>query len=312
MIIRVITIYIFFATLLIASFQEVKVGKIDEFYKNKITKNQLINIIAEIEHEFETKLRMNIFDYSSSGKPIDIIYLPSSLLEQKINNKIKKLKAKKEKIDKLQNTYIQKQQNIKYLRKELEKDSLLVNTKVTKYNIYVRKLNQKKIESKEQYSHIKKDIQKRKLQLEKETKDFQMKQKKFKKLVSSYNHKRHFYNNIILDVKRLNKEIETMSRNFKKVKGMTFGTKQTNLKIFYKNGKKLREKSVNTNMKKIEIYGFDTIEELKVIIAHEIGHLVGIPHINSKNALMNPILQVNQKIKLSLTKEDVTNFINNF
>ena len=44
-------------------------------------------------------------------------------------------------------------------------------------------------------------------------------------------------------------------------------------------------------MNKIEIYGFDNKQELKVILAHEIAHLVGIPHINVKDALMNPILQ---------------------
>jgi predicted Zn-dependent protease len=48
--------------------------------------------------------------------------------------------------------------------------------------------------------------------------------------------------------------------------------------------------------------------ELKAIIAHEIGHLVGIPHISDKGALMNPILQENQKRRLELTNADIKNF----
>ena len=46
------------------------------------------------------------------------------------------------------------------------------------------------------------------------------------------------------------------------------------------------------------VYGFESIDELRAVLAHEIGHLVGIPHIDIKNALMNPILQENQKNKL--------------
>lgn len=47
-------------------------------------------------------------------------------------------------------------------------------------------------------------------------------------------------------------------------------------------------------------------------MAHEIGHLVGVPHIDAKNALMNPILQDNQIENLSLTQEDIRNFKENF
>ena len=61
-------------------------------------------------------------------------------------------------------------------------------------------------------------------------------------------------------------------------------------------------------MSKIEIYGFNNLNELKVILAHEIAHLVGLPHIDKKGALMNPIIQVNQIEKLFLTHEDIELF----
>lgn len=61
-------------------------------------------------------------------------------------------------------------------------------------------------------------------------------------------------------------------------------------------------------MNKIEVYGFDSKNELKAILAHEITHLVGIPHIEVKDALMNPILQENQINLLSLSKSDIINF----
>ena len=64
-------------------------------------------------------------------------------------------------------------------------------------------------------------------------------------------------------------------------------------------------------MNKIEIYGFDNLKQLKVVLAHEIAHLVGIPHIEVKNALMNPLLDKNQD-ELVLSSEDILNFKENF
>jgi len=103
-----------------------------------------------------------------------------------------------------------------------------------------------------------------------------------------------------------------MNRGFKKVKGNAIGLKQVTSKVFYKNGKRVKEKSVKNIMNKIEVYGFESKNELKAILAHEIAHLVGIPHIEVKDALMNPILQKNQINQLSLTQSDISNFKKNF
>jgi len=85
-----------------ASFQEVRIGNIDAHYKNKINKQELRNILNEIEHVFESELSMNIFDYSQDGKPIDIIYVPRSNIERRIERKKVKLKLKIEKIESTQ------------------------------------------------------------------------------------------------------------------------------------------------------------------------------------------------------------------
>ena len=63
-------------------------------------------------------------------------------------------------------------------------------------------------------------------------------------------------------------------------------------------------------MNKIEIYGFESLNELKAILAHELAHLVGIPHIEVVGALMNPVLQKNQIENLELTSYDIELFNN--
>ncbi len=76
-----------------------------------------------------------------------------------------------------------------------------------------------------------------------------------------------------------------MGRNFSSVKGRAFGSISMVQRTSYKNGRKVKEKIIKNSMDRIEIYGFDNLNQLKVLLAHEIGHLVGLPHINVKKML---------------------------
>ena len=117
---------------------------------------------------------------------------------------------------------------------------------------------------------------------------------------------------MINDINRLSNEIESMGRNIKKINGRTFGLQEVTFKTYFKDGQAVQEQNIKNSMNKIEIYGFDSKEQLKVVLAHEIAHLVGVPHLEVKDALMNPILQENQIKELTLTKDDIENFRKNF
>lgn len=82
-----------------AKYEKVKIGKIDDYYKNKVSYVQLENIIKDIEKNFETTLHMNIFDYSKDGKPIDLIHITPSTMEKRITRLedriVKKTKSKR-------------------------------------------------------------------------------------------------------------------------------------------------------------------------------------------------------------------------
>jgi len=295
-----------------ASFQEIRIGKIDAYYQDKISEGELRRIIDEIEETLEIQLGVNVFDYSQSGKPIDILYVPASKLEQRINRKIEKLYIKRTRIEKKGIDFSKKENEIDIFKKEIEAKNTVLNQKVKRYNDYIKEQNRNKVKTKKEYNSIQKEVKSRQLKLNIAIKKFKKDQARFKRLVLSYNNKGFSYNNSIREFMRLKKEVETMSRKFKKVKGVTIEAQEITLKTYTKNGKRVKERSINQIMNKIEIYGFDSLDELKAILAHEIVHLVGIPHINVKGALMNPILQKTQIEKFLLTEEDITNFNNYF
>jgi len=309
MLFRLLILLIVLFSFSFCKYEKVKIGYIDTFYANKVSYEELREIIDDIEFVFEDSLGMNVFDYSKSdGKVIDIVYMPASKLERRIKAKIDRLRNKERKIKKIEESFYEKQEEIDILKSELTYESDILNSKVREFNEYVKGLNTQKNLTREEYNQLKKSVNTKKKKLDKEIKTVKAQQRVLQRKINSFNQKVHSYNFHTKEYNRLNNEVEAMSRSFKKVKGKAFGNVKTTIKTFYKNGKKVQEKNVESSMDKIEIYGFDTLEELKAVLAHEIAHLVGLPHIDSKGSLMNPILQKNQIKKLELTQEDMVLF----
>lgn len=301
-----------FFTLSFASFQEVKIGKIDDYYKDKLTEQQLKSIIDEIKHTFESELNMNIFDYSQNGKPIDILFETPSKLEEKIQKKMENINSKLEKIKELKTLFPQIKDEMTISQNSYNEQTSILNMKVQELNEYIRDINNKGSLSKDEYLKVQNYINIEKKDIDLESKKQKKLQMDLTKLFNHYNQKVFSFNNLVNDINRLNNEIESMNRSFKKIRGKTFGEENTIIKAYYKDGELVKEKSTTTTMNKIEIYGFDNLKQLKAVLAHEIAHLVGIPHIEAKNALMNPILDKSQEENLILTPEDILNFKENF
>jgi chromosome segregation ATPase len=295
-----------------ASYEKVTIGKIDDYYKDKITKKELEQIIKEIEYIFESTLKKDIFDYSIDGKPIDILYVPNTQLEDKISKKLELIKKKKEKIEELQEYFPSKKREIEVSQDDLNGQIKVINQKVEDLNSYIKNVNSRKNVTKEEYSKIEEYVKNEKYDINNYLKEKNKTYQDLQNILSSYNQKVVAFNNLVRESNGMIKELESLGRDIKTVNGRTFGMKETVLKTYYKDGKEVKESTTTNSMNKIEIYNFDSLEHLKVILAHEIAHLVGVPHIDDEGALMNPILQENQKSRLHLTSEDIENFRKNF
>lgn len=295
-----------------ASYEQVRIGKIDSYYKNKISDQELLFLLKEIENLFESELKTNVFDYSENGKPIDILHVSNKQLEENLSKKIEKLDNKKEKLLQLQDSFLLKKDEINQLQESLNSQTKILNNKIEALNNYIKELNNKKSLPKNEYNSVKDYLRSEEEKINQERKIQKDIQSDLTKTVNNYKQKIFIYNSLINESNSLIKEIESINVGMRIINGRTFGFQETTLKTSYINNKEVKEKSIKNSMTKIEIYGFDSIEHLKIILAHEIAHLLGVPHINVKGALMNPILQEEQKEKLFLTLEDIENFRNNF
>ena len=312
MIMKKLLLSFLFVSFSCASYEKVTIGKIDDYYKDKITKKELEQIIKEIEYIFESTLKKNIFDYSNDGKPIDILYVPNTQLEDKISKKLELIKKKKEKIEELQEYFPSKKREIEVSQDDLNGQIKVINQKVEDLNSYIKNVNSRKNVTKEEYSKIEEYVKNEKYEINNYLKEKDKSYQNLQNILNSYNQKVVAFNNLVRESNSLIKELESLGRDIKTVNGRTFGIKETVLKTYYKDGKEVKESTTTNSMNKIEIYNFDSLEHLKVILAHEIAHLIGVPHIDEEGALMNPILQENQKSRLHLTSEDIENFRKNF
>ena len=304
-----ILIYISFSlSTLFAGYEEIRVGKIDEKYKDKLSSLQLKALIFEIEKEFETALDMNVFDYNSRGKPIDIIYVRPSVMEKRIKRTARRLERKKQKINRLKAYFEPKEKKLKELTKNYEKKKTAFEASQDKINSYIKKQNSKNDVTKEEYEKIKQVIKTKKVLLSEKLLSLNELNREIRKLTLRYNNKLYSYKTHIMLYNQLARNLEIMSRSFKKIKGQAVGQKEVTIKEYIKDKELIQEKTQKDIMQKIEIFGFESINELKAVLAHEIAHLVGVGHIDVKGALMNPILQKNQIEKLNLTSNDIVNF----
>jgi hypothetical protein len=297
-------ISIFILTQVFSKQELIRVGSIHGHYANQLTKSQLELILIDIEETLETQLGQNIFDLSSvSGKPIDIVYTPPSKQKQNLNELTKQREQYKRKIEILQN-YFEKKQPILIQKSQNITDRInSYNDTIDTFNQKVEKLNKQKF-SQDEYKKTALQIKKEQRSNKNARESLRQLQTKFKDLQSSYNQKISLYNSHITHYNRLIRKIENISRTLKEIKGVTLGMSKVEFTTYYKDGQLQTKKETTSSMEKIEIYGFDSLDELKVILAHEIGHLIGVKHIHKEGALMNPILQNNQISYLHLTSKD--------
>lgn len=151
----IFVLFIFFSPLY-AEFQKVKVGHIDQFYSDKLSKDDLIYLIKEIEDTFQRDLGYDVFDYSKDGKTINILYIPDSKKKKDLQQNIHSLKMSKRQIDKTEEYLIDIKKKLITFQTKLDKSNQSLDNQINSLNRYIEESNNKKITSQEEFEKIKK------------------------------------------------------------------------------------------------------------------------------------------------------------
>lgn len=297
-----------------AQYQEVKIGTINTRYKDILSPSQLKSIIQDIKNQFESQLGFKVFDYSQNGKPIHILYIQASQKKKELNRYIRDSDSIKEKLDTLNNDIKLEQAKSREEYTLLQVEVSVLNKSVTTLNTYIENANTNSEQrTKNQYNQLKAYVEDEQQHIKKYRKLFNKKQSHYNRKIKATKRKVSRHNALVRKFNSINRRIEVLSKSIVEIKGKAIGKNITSTITTIKNGETTIEKSTSIEMDRIEIYGFDMdLNYLKAVLAHEIGHLVGVTHSNESGALMNPRLQQNQIKKLDLTYSDIQGFYKAF
>ena len=294
----------------IAQFQQVRIGEISSKYKDSLSQKQLYDLIQEIKVQFDRQLGYSVFVYSPNGLPINILFANESQRKKLLQRYEEQLISTQKQMEQLDMQIADERGSFDKDTQILKEESDRLNRSITDLNSYIAKTNSTVSSlSKEQYQTIKQNVDVQQSNLVKEKKFFEEKRAGHNKDIREFNRMISRHNSLIRQYNSLVIRIESLSDSILEVKGKAIGKNITAVKTYTQDGKQIVQKENYSEMEKIEIYGFDgNMNQLKAVLAHEIGHLVGVNHIEKKGALMNSILQSNQIEMMALTPDDIQAF----
>jgi len=256
-----------------------RLGDIDSRFD--ITKDQLTKVMKEVETLWGTALDRQLLDYKKDGKvAIHLIYSEDQKRTEAEQALAKRIQNQKKYIKVLENEYKDLKSRFEAKHNEYQKMTTTYNKKAKAYYQLKSKWKGKGITS-QLYSRLEK--------IEKEVKDLrseiQRKEENLELLRQQTNAKSRQLNTLI---DQQNELVTRYNRRFGEAKKFNQGR-------YIKNGDEER----------INIFQFSNLAQLKVVLAHEAGHALGLDHVENPKSIMHSIMEKQDIFNLSLTDEDV-------
>ena len=253
-----------------------RIGEVDpRFHVSKTQVENLAQQATEIWHQGTMK---SLFVYDPNAKlAINLIYdqrqAESSARSQEIRileNSQQYTKSEKQKIQQLQS-------EIDFANLQLDQQKTNYQSKVDQYNQLVNQLNQSR-QNLDANQRFQLDQQKNQLIIE---------QSQLKQQLDDYNQKINVLNQQVNQFNSVNQQYNQSVDQF----NLRFQPRQFDKGVF--------------DGRSINIYEFSSDDDLRVTIAHELGHALGLKHNNDPKALMFPMMKEQDLQNFRLTQADL-------
>ncbi|PIR44236.1 hypothetical protein COV23_01070 [Candidatus Wolfebacteria bacterium CG10_big_fil_rev_8_21_14_0_10_31_9] len=245
-----------------------------------LTKAELLNNISQVEKIWETPINKELFEYSPAGDlKINLIYdyrqKSTDVLKEMgivIGDDLSTYNTLKDKYNSL---------IISYNKEKAKVESLITtyNTDKSAYEKDVSYWNSRGGASKIEYNKL----EKRRINLNNQVSVINNTQNSLNELINTINSIKTILNKLIAT---LNLKVNSYN---------TIGSST---------GKEFNEGEYinNANEITINIYQFNNTDQLIRVLAHELGHAIGLDHIDNSNAIM---YYLNEGINKTLTTDDL-------
>ncbi|WP_278395187.1 matrixin family metalloprotease [Acinetobacter venetianus] len=198
--------------------------------------------------------------------------------QQHSKNRVENLDQLNQQQQQWENQRLQLQQ----VKDEIQKMTALIASKQTQltsqfqqYNADVQRFNQLRSSSKQMAD-----------QLAQRQQELQLQSNSLKQEIAQHKQKTQQLNQAIQSLNQNNKQLVLSANQF---------NKNFQPRLFHKG---------HFNGKQIYIYEFTSKEDLRLTLAHELGHALGLEHTDDPTSIMYPVIQKQNLQKFELTKAD--------
>ncbi len=257
-----------------------RVGDIDErFY---ITREELVGLIQDVAEVWSQAADTTVVVYDENGDiAVNLVYAEVQQLSDREKQHRDRLEDEEFSITVLENEYQRMNREYEAGVTRYEEDSKNLQQRIDGMNEWVVRKNNEggfNEEDLNQYENRKQEIDRMK-------QDLDQREITLKRQANELNEKIDFLND---KVERKNKLVDEYNRMFTGVRKFTQGAYEW-----------------TADSKNINIFHFLDRDELRLVLAHEIGHALGMDHVQNPESVMYELMGSQARPGIELTDEDI-------
>lgn len=257
-----------------------RVGNIDERFS--ITKDEVAGLMEEVAEIWSDAADTTVIEYDESGEiSVNLVYAEEQQLSDRERQHRDRLEHEEFSITVLENEYQRMNREYETAVQQYDEDSRELQQSINRLNQWVRQKNEQGGFNEEDL----KQFERRKAEIEQVKSDLAQRERMLKQKSAELSEKITFLNQ---KVKAKNRLVDEYNREFTGIRKFTQGAYEW-----------------TNNSRTINIFHFLDKDELRLVIAHEMGHALGIGHVQNPESVMHELMESQNQRDLELTDEDI-------
>lgn len=255
------------------------VGEIDNRYT--ITETELEEILVEVAALWSDAAGRQLVEFSEEGRiPVHLIYSEDqarSSRERQLNDRIESMRIE---LSVLERDYNQAQDRYDSRLDEYNEDALQLQSDVNVLQNWIRQLNDQGGFNETQI----RQLEERQRQIETRNRELDRRRVLLSSEADELNRQQDYLNERIA---QKNRAIEEYNRTFSGTRRFTQGSYEW-----------------HGTESRINVFHFNGFRELKLVLAHETGHALGIDHVENTASIMYHLMGNQDVVNIRLSDED--------
>lgn len=259
---------------------ELRVGSLDDRFQ--IDRGTLEGALREVADLWSSALGRPVVVYSEEAElVVDLVYAEEQQLTDSERQFRDRLQSESISIEVMERRFNERENDYERKARRYEEEMKELQTSIDRLNQWVNIHNRNggfNEDELRQYEYRKASVDKKSEELEKLQLELMRDAETLNRMISDLNRR----------IEDKNELVDEYNRTFTGERKFTQGAYEW-----------------NHSGESIQVFQFSSLDELKLVLAHEVGHALGLPHVENPSSVMY-YLMGNQKVNgLALTSEDI-------